>query len=64
MMTKLIQSIKKFINDEKGMGAVEYAIIIAIMAGAITLLWPKIQTALGTAIDNVSTQITNTPKQQ
>lgn len=63
-MTKLIQSIKKFINDEKGMGAVEYAIIIAIMAGAITLLWPKIQTALGTAIDNVSTQITNTPKQQ
>ncbi|SDY03211.1 Flp family type IVb pilin [Nitrosomonas sp. Nm33] len=59
MMSKLVQSIKQFINDEEGIGAVEYAIIIAVMAAAITALWPDIKTAISTAIGKVTTAVTS-----
>lgn len=56
-MNKLIQSVKQFINDEQGMGAVEYALIVALMAGAIIAAWPTLKEALSTAFDQIKTDI-------
>ena len=38
-MNKLTQSIKQFLKEEEGMAAVEYALIVAIMATAIIVAW-------------------------
>ena len=38
-MNKLVKSFKQFLNDEEGMAAVEYALIVAIMAVAIVAAW-------------------------
>lgn len=52
-MNKLIQSAKQFWNDEQGMGAVEYALIVAIMAAVIVLAW----NSLGGAVEGAFTQV-------
>lgn len=58
-MNKLIQSAKQFWNDEQGMGAVEYALIVAIMAAVIVLAWNSlgdaVETAFGTVEGNLAT---------
>ena len=46
-MGKLVQSVKQFINDEEGAGAVEYALIIAIVAAIIA---GALNTSLGDAL--------------
>jgi pilus assembly protein Flp/PilA len=38
-MNKLTQFIKQFLKEEEGMAAVEYALIVAIMATAIIAAW-------------------------
>jgi pilus assembly protein Flp/PilA len=61
-MNKLIKSVKQFMNDEQGMGAVEYALIVALMAGAIIVAWPTLKTALSTAFGQITTDIGNANK--
>ncbi len=38
-MNKLVKSFKQFLNNEEGMAAVEYALVVAIMAVAINAAW-------------------------
>ncbi len=38
-MNKLVKSFKQFLNNEEGMAAVEYALVVAIMAIAISAAW-------------------------
>ena len=59
-MDKLVQTVKKFMNDEQGMGAVEYALIVALMAAAIVAGWPTLTTAISNAFGNVATAINST----
>jgi len=49
IMNELIQAVKNFWNNEEGMTAVEYALIVAIMATAIILAWNG---TLGPAVQN------------
>jgi len=57
-MNKLTQSIKQFLDDENGMGAVEYALIVAIMATAIVAGWGTLRTAISSAFTSVTGKIT------
>ena len=50
-MNKMIQAVRNFWNDESGAIAVEYALIVALMAGAIIL-------ACGTLSGGISTLFT------
>lgn len=56
-MNKLIKSVKQFMNDEQGMGAVEYALIVALMAAGIVLAWPKLTAALQDAFGTTITEL-------
>ncbi|SDH42268.1 Flp family type IVb pilin [Nitrosomonas sp. Nm132] len=60
-MNKLIQSAKQFINDEQGMGAVEYALIVAIMAAGIVITWPSLSSALDSAFTAVKNNLATPP---
>lgn len=53
-MNKLTQAIKQFWHDEQGMGAVEYALIVAIMAAAIATAWGFLSEGLSTAFEDVA----------
>ncbi len=57
-MKKLVQTVKQFWNDEAGLTAVEYAILLALIAGAVivgaTALGPVIQTAFTTTSSAIS----------
>ncbi len=52
-MSKLVKSIKQFLSNEEGMAAVEYALVVAIMALAINTAWGSLSTALQTAFTTV-----------
>ena len=52
-MDKLVKSFKQFLNDEEGMAAVEYALVVAIMALGISIAWNQLSTALQTAFTTV-----------
>ena len=56
-MNKLIQSVKQFMNDEQGMGAVEYALIVALMATAIVAGWPTLTNAISSGFTGVAAKI-------
>lgn len=56
-MNKLTQAVKQFWNDEQGMGAVEYALIVAIMASAIVLIWGVLDGGLTAAINKVDGEL-------
>ena len=58
-MNKLVKSFKHFFNNEEGMGAVEYALIVALMAAAIMLAWPKLTAAFDGAFTGVAAHITS-----
>ena len=53
-MNKLTQAIKQFWHDEQGMGAVEYALIVAIMAVAITTAWGVLSGKIGAAFNAIN----------
>ncbi|MCO6428415.1 Flp family type IVb pilin [Nitrosomonas communis] len=52
-MNKLIQSVKQFMNDEQGMGAVEYALIVAVMAAAIIAGWEPLSNGIKNAFTTI-----------
>ena len=56
-MNKLVKSFKQFLNSEEGMGAVEYALIVALMATAIIGSWPTLTDAFGTAFTGVAAHL-------
>jgi pilus assembly protein Flp/PilA len=56
-MNKLIQSAKQFWNDEQGVTAVEYALILALIAAAIIAGYTLISTAVEAKFDEVAGQI-------
>ncbi|MCW5599724.1 MAG: Flp family type IVb pilin [Nitrosomonas sp.] len=59
-MNKLVQAVKRFMNDEQGMGAVEYALIVALMAAAIVAGWPTLTSAIEGAFTAVSGHLSGT----
>ncbi len=58
-MNKLVKSFKQFLNNEEGMGAVEYALIVAVMSVIILAVWGTLQDGLQIAFDNISTTLKN-----
>ena len=58
-MNKLVKSFKQFLNSEEGMGAVEYALIVALMATAIITSWPTLTAAFDGAFKGVAGHITS-----
>ena len=56
-MKKVIEAVKKFINDEEGLSAVEYAIagalVIGVAAGAFITLGTNVNDRIGTLADCV-----------
>ena len=54
-MSKLVKSLKQFMNNEEGMAAVEYALVVAIMAVAIVAAWGTLRNGLQGAFDSVVT---------
>ena len=53
-MEKLVQQVKNFWNDEAGATAVEYGLMVALIAAAIVIS----VTALGVKLDGLFTSIT------
>ena len=58
-MNKLVKSFKQFLNNEEGMGAVEYALIVAVMSVIILAVWGTLQGGLQTAFTNISDTLQN-----
>lgn len=54
-MQNIIATAKRFINDEEGATAVEYGIMVALIAAAIVVT----VTALGAKLNAVFTAVTN-----
>ncbi|TXI21675.1 MAG: Flp family type IVb pilin [Nitrosomonas sp.] len=52
-MNKLVKKIKQFIKNEEGMAAVEYALVVAIMAIAISAAWQLLAGGLSGAFTQV-----------
>lgn len=52
-MNKLVKSFKQFMNNEEGMAAVEYALVVAIMAAAISAAWLTLRNGIQGAFDSV-----------
>jgi pilus assembly protein Flp/PilA len=51
-MTKIVQDVKQFLNDEEGVTALEYgvfaALIIAVIVATVKLIGQDLSTAFGT----------------
>ena len=58
-MNKLVKSFKQFLNSEEGMGAVEYALIVAVMSVIILAVWGTLQGGLQTAFTSISNTLQN-----
>lgn len=56
-MNKVKQAVKNFWNDESGITAVEYILIVAIMSVAITTGWGILSGAINSAFTNVTAKI-------
>lgn len=56
-MNKLIQSVKRFTNEEDGVTAVEYALIVALIGAAIITAWTLLGGGIETAFTTISTQL-------
>ena len=58
-MKNLINKTKAFLADENGAETVEWVMIAAVLAGIISIVfWDKLQTALSSAIGNISDKMT------
>ncbi|MDA3847183.1 MAG: Flp1 family type IVb pilin [Vallitaleaceae bacterium] len=57
LLNSLIYRVKQYINNEKGSGVVEIAIIIVILIVLALLFQTEITAALHTIIDKITTQI-------
>lgn len=58
-MEKLVQTVKQFWNDESGVTAVEYAIMIAAVGAVIITAGPVLGQALNTYFGTIVTAINN-----
>jgi len=52
-MNKVKQAVKNFWNDESGVTAVEYILIVGLMTIAIVAGWATLSGAISTAFTNV-----------
>lgn len=57
----MIKQIKRFFDDESGPTAVEYAIMLALVALAIALAQPNIRDAVINIFNSTSTALTALP---
>ena len=58
-MEKLVQQVKQFWNDESGVTAVEYAIMIAAVGAVILFAAPTLGNALNTYFGTIATAISS-----
>lgn len=56
-MEKLVQSVKNFMQEEEGVTAVEYALIVALIGAAIIAAWTLLGGGIQTAFTTISTQL-------
>jgi pilus assembly protein Flp/PilA len=56
-MTKIVQDVKQFLNDEEGVTAIEYGLIAALIAVAIIVAVRLVGTNLNTVFGNISTAL-------
>lgn len=54
----MLQNIKQFMRDEEGATAVEYGLIIGLIAVALVIVLTALGTGLSDLFDKVSTKIT------
>ena len=54
-----MEFIKRFMVEEEGANATEYALVIGLIALAIVVAVTSVGTSLSTAFTNISTSITN-----
>ena len=57
-MEKLVQQVKNFWNDEAGATAVEYGLLVALIAAAIVTIVGTLGGQINTAFTNVSNALT------
>jgi len=57
-MSKFIQGVKNFWNDEEGATAVEYGLMVALIAAVIVTVVAAIGTQLNSAFGLVNTALT------
>lgn len=58
---KLKSFLKKFARDERGVSALEYAILAAVVAVAVAALGPRITTLYDNLFTRVEKAVTTTP---
>ncbi len=54
-MNKVKQAVQDFWNDESGVTAVEYALIVALITAAIITAWGVLAGGINSAFVNIST---------
>lgn len=57
MKKKLFNKIKAFNDDESGVSAIEYAVILSLISGALLISLPPIGTGLAGTVDVVDTAL-------
>jgi pilus assembly protein Flp/PilA len=57
--SKMIQKIKNFFNDEEGATAVEYGLMVALIAAVIVLAVTTLGSNVNTTFETVGTAIGN-----
>lgn len=57
-MEKLVQTVKQFWNDESGATAVEYGMMVALIAAVIVGAVKLLGGSVNTAFETVNTQLT------
>ncbi len=60
-MKTFLSAVKQFANDEQGITAIEYGLIAALMATAITAGFLLIKTNLLAVLTDISTHLTTNP---
>ncbi len=58
-MNPMYAAVKTFIDDEDGVTAIEYGLIAAAMAVAITLAFTLVSDGLSVAFTNIKTRLLN-----
>lgn len=58
-MDKFVQQVKNFWNDESGITAVEYALIVAIIAVAVFFAWGTLGNGINNAFQNLATNLSS-----
>jgi pilus assembly protein Flp/PilA len=54
----MLNAIRRFVKEEEGASAAEYALLLALITGAIAVLVTGLGTAIGGALTNATNAIT------